>query len=187
MVLWAVSHSHTSLSGQEWTVQVKPLEGIFFFRNHVAMSVGLSQEKATITLKKRVYSFNYCGYSAPSLLEAETACRRCSAPPALPSARTCPEPCGWCRTDTQKETFRVGRNALAPWDVDQEQGWPWRRRGASSEGQRGESEGPQGGHGPGRGEPRPHSLLHETGQGPGGPGCPGDGRSGEQRADYPEN
>lgn len=78
----------------------------------------------------------------------------------------------------------MGRSALAPRDVDREQGWPWRKRGAGSEGQRGENEGPQGGHGPGQGELRPHSLLHVIGQGPGGPGCPRDGRSGEQRADF---
>ena len=36
----------------------------------------------------------------------------------------------------------------------------------------------------GKGEPRPHSLPHETGQGPGGLGCLGDGRSSEQRADF---
>ena len=60
MVLWVVSRSHSPPPGQEWTVQVKPLEGFFFFffRNHFAVSVGLSQEKATVTLKKCVYSFN---------------------------------------------------------------------------------------------------------------------------------
>lgn len=79
-----------------------------------------------------------------------------------------------------KETFRVGRNALARGMWTRSRAGPGGDEEPVLKGQRGEeSEGPQGGHGPGRGA-RPHSLLHETGQGPGGPGCPGDGRN-EQR------
>ena len=48
--LWVVSHSPTSLPGQEWVVQIKPLESIFC-RNHFATSVGLSQEQRQQKLK----------------------------------------------------------------------------------------------------------------------------------------
>lgn len=73
--------------------------GHFFFQESCCHVSGVELGKGNNNFKKKcVYSFNYCSYSAPSLLEAETARRRCSAPPALPAAQTCPEPCGWCRT-----------------------------------------------------------------------------------------
>lgn len=58
--LWVVSHSPTSLPGQQWMVHIKPLESIFC-RNHFAMSVGLSQEQRQQKLKDAsVHSKNVC-------------------------------------------------------------------------------------------------------------------------------
>lgn len=76
----------------------------FFFRNHFAFSVGLSQEKATVTLKNAsIHSTQLAQLlSIVTVLEAETTHRRCSAPLALPSSLTCSERWGSGRTWTRR-------------------------------------------------------------------------------------
>lgn len=100
MVLWAVSHSHTPPSVQEWTVQVKPLEGVVFFFQESFCHVSRVEPVKGNNNFKKMHLFIQLSQllSIITVLEAETTHHRCSAPPTLPSSPTCPKPWGWCRT-----------------------------------------------------------------------------------------
>ena len=148
--------------------------------------MGLSQEKATVTLKNAsIHSTQLAQLlSIVTVLEAETTHRRCSAPLALPSSLTCSERWGSGRTWTRRGKPFLW--AEVPWPHGM---WTGCRAGPGGNVERvlkggaGRTKDLREDTALGRGV-RPHSPLHETGQGPGGPGCPRDGRSGEQRADF---